>query len=53
MTISIVRDVMTIAGLAAIVAGAWLIAGLGVALVVFGVIFFVAGIAATMREGEA
>lgn len=49
MTISYARDAMVLAGLAATVAGTWLIAGLGVALLVLGVILLAAGVAAEMR----
>lgn len=52
MTVSIARDLMVIIGLGAAVAGTWLIAGLGVALVVLGVVLAGAGAAAEMRGGD-
>lgn len=49
MTISYARDVMVLAGLAAIVAGTWLLAGLGVCLIVLGGVLLAAGVAAEVR----
>jgi hypothetical protein len=50
MNPSIARDVLVLAGLASAVAGTWLIAGLGAALIVLGVVLFGAGVAAEMRS---
>jgi hypothetical protein len=52
MSVSIARDLMVLAGLAAAVAGTWLTAGLGIALIVLGVVLAVAGVAAEMRDGD-
>lgn len=52
MSVSIARDLMVLTGLAAAVAGTWLTAGLGVALIVLGVVLAVAGVAAEMRAGD-
>jgi hypothetical protein len=49
MTVSYARDAIVLAGLAAVIAGTWLIAGLGVALVCLGVLLLAAGIASEMR----
>ena len=49
MTISYARDAMVLAGLAAVIAGTWIIAGLGVALVVLGGVLLVAGVASEVR----
>jgi Sec-independent protein secretion pathway component TatC len=40
MSVSIARDLMVLSGLAAAVAGTWLTAGLGVALIVLGVVLY-------------
>lgn len=50
MTASIARDVLVFAGLASAVAGTWLLAGLGAALILLGVVLFAAGVAAEMRS---
>jgi type IV secretory pathway TrbD component len=52
MSVSIARDLMVLIGLGAAVAGTWLIAGLGVALIVLGVVLAVAGATAEMRAGD-
>lgn len=52
MNIGIARDLMVVAGLGAVVAGVWLVAGLGVALIVVGALMLTAGLAAEMREGD-
>ena len=49
MNVSAVRDAMVLAGIGAVVAGTWLIAGLGVALIVLGSVLAVAGAAAEVR----
>lgn len=53
MTISYARDALVVAGLGALVAGTWLIAGLGLALVVLGVVLTGAGVAAELRGDAA
>lgn len=53
MTVSYARDALVLAGLGALVAGTWIIAGLGVALVVLGAVLTAAGVAAEMRGGDA
>lgn len=53
MNIGYLRDLIALLGLAAIVAGTWIIAGLGVALIVLGVVFLSAGLSATVRGGDA
>jgi hypothetical protein len=52
MTVSIARDLMVLIGLGAAVAGTWLTAGLGIALIVLGVVLAAAGLAAEMRGGD-
>lgn len=53
MSISYARDVLALAGLGAVVAGTWIVAGLGVALLVLGAVLLAAGSAAAIRGGDA
>lgn len=49
MTIAYARDVIVLAGLAAVVAGTWVLAGLGVSLIVLGGVLLAAGLSAELR----
>jgi len=53
MTISYLRDVLAFLGLVAVVSGTWIVAGLGVALLVLGVLLLAAGSAAAIGGGDA
>lgn len=53
MNIGYLRDVIAFLGLVAVVSGTWLVAGLGVALLVLGVLLLAAGSAAVVRGGDA
>lgn len=53
MNIGYLRDLLALAGLVAVVAGTWLVAGVGVALLVLGVLLLAAGSAAVVRGGDA
>lgn len=50
MNIGIARDLMVLAGLGTIVAGVWLVAGMGVALMVLGALMLAAGLTAELRS---
>ncbi len=52
MNPSIARDLLVLAGLGSAVAGTWIIAGLGFALIVLGVVLFAVGIASEVRSSS-